>query len=115
MRMTRHHLLPPLLVALAAAAAGCASDEQLSVEEGAGVEIVDFAFEPAAVEVASGEPAEWLNRDPIHHTVTADDGSFDSGQLNQGERFMRTFEKPGEYPYHCEIHPSMRGTVRVLE
>lgn len=111
----KHHVSLAILLVFASAAAGCVSDEQLSVDEGAGVEIVEFSFVPGDVQVQVGEPVTWLNRDAIHHTVTADNGSFDSGQLDQGSRFMRTFDAAGEFPYHCEIHTYMRGTVRVAE
>ncbi len=54
------------------------------------------------------------------HTVTADDGSFDSGTLNGGQSFSYTFEQPGEYPYYCALHGApggvgMAGTVTVTE
>jgi len=51
--------------------------------------------------------------DPDAHTVTADDRSWDSGMLRDGQRYTRTFTTPGRYPYFCLPHPYMRGTVVV--
>ena len=79
---------------------------------GAG-EIVGFAFAPDVVEVVSGTEVRWTNDDPAAHTVSADDGSFDSGTLDPSDGFSHRFGEPGTYTYRCEIHPTMRGTVRV--
>ncbi len=47
------------------------------------------------------------------HTVTADDGAFDE-ELPDGETISVTMpSEAGEYPYHCEIHPSMTATITV--
>ena len=78
-----------------------------------GVEIVDFAFAPDVIEVSAGTTVTWTNMDSAPHTATAEDGSFDSGELGQGESFSFTFEEPGEYPYICTFHPNMTGTVIV--
>ena len=52
---------------------------------------------------------------PTAHTVSASDGSFDSGTLGSDARFETTFERAGTFAYFCQIHPTMRGTVRVEE
>src|SRR5215217_3958974 len=77
------------------------------------VSIVDFAFQPASIEVAAGSTVTWTNTGAATHTVTADNGAFDSGQLGPGATFSQTFTTPGTYTYHCEIHPRMTGTVVV--
>jgi plastocyanin len=82
-------------------------------QDGAAVSIVDFAFDPASVEVRSGDTVTWTNTGAAPHTVTADDGSFDSGQLAPGATFSQTFDARGDFTYHCEIHPQMTGTVSV--
>jgi len=56
----------------------------------------------------------WTNEGDEPHTVTADDGQFDSGTLNPGESFMVTFEGSGTLSYYCEIHPSMVGSITVI-
>lgn len=77
------------------------------------VSIVDVAFKPADIEVPVGTTVDWTNDDPFAHTVTANDGSFDSGTMEGGEVFSQTFEQPGTFEYFCVIHPSMTGTVTV--
>jgi plastocyanin len=75
--------------------------------------IVQFAFVPASVDLAVGSRMTWTNDDPTPHTVTADDGTFDSKQLDPGASFSVVLDKAGSYSYHCEIHPTMVGTVVV--
>jgi plastocyanin len=79
------------------------------------VSIVDFAFQPASIEVAVGSTVTWTNTGAATHTVTADDGAFDSGRLGSGATFSQTFATPGTFTYHCEIHPQMTGTIVVTE
>jgi plastocyanin len=80
-----------------------------------GVAIEGFAFSPATVEVAVGQEVTWENHDPAEHTVTQEDGGFDSGTMAQGAAFKTTFDAPGEYRYICALHPGMKGTVVVKE
>jgi plastocyanin len=80
---------------------------------GAGVTIVDFAFQPAYVVVGAGSTVSWYNAGGAPHTATSDFGAFDSGTLGSGGGFSTTFWTPGTYTYHCAIHPSMVGTVQV--
>lgn len=77
------------------------------------VEIVDFTFGPSTLEIAAGTTVTWTNLDSAPHTATADDGSFDSGRLENGGTFSQTFDTPGTYTYFCEIHPRMTGTIVV--
>ncbi len=77
------------------------------------VDIVDRTFVPADITVAVGETVEWLNRDGEGHTVTASDGSFDSGLMAGGMTFARRFDTPGSVQYACAIHPEMRGSVTI--
>lgn len=82
-------------------------------QDGATVSIVDFAFDPAQIDVAAGTTVTWTNNGSAPHTVTADDGSFDSGELAPGESFSFTFDTAGTFAYHCEIHPEMTAAVVV--
>jgi plastocyanin len=77
---------------------------------GAALTIVDFAFDPATLEVSAGATVEVVNQDSAAHTVTAEDGSFDL-RLEGGEQGTITVEEPGSYAYACAIHPSMVGEV----
>ena len=78
------------------------------------VEIVDFAYDPDPVTIEEGGKVIWMNRDSAPHTATADDGSFDTGDLDEGKLKSESFKEAGEYPYFCEIHPTMRGVVEVV-
>jgi plastocyanin len=84
--------------------------------EAAGTEhatIANFSFSPNPVKIPIGTTLEWTNTDGTVHTVTADDNSFSSGNLAGDAKFSHTFDQPGPVAYHCEIHPSMKGTVDV--
>jgi plastocyanin len=80
---------------------------------GSAVSIANFSFQPAAITVAVGTTVTWTNNDSSAHTVTANDGSFDSGRLAPGATFSQTFATAGTFAYHCAIHSSMKATVIV--
>ncbi len=77
------------------------------------VNIRNFAFGPQIVTVKPGVTVHWTNRDSEAHTVTSDDGAFNSPVLQPGASFSFTFTKRGSYSYHCSIHPFMTGKVVV--
>lgn len=77
------------------------------------VDIRDFEYSPARVEVAAGTTVEFTNRGQLVHTATADDGTWDSGAIEPGWVWRYTFGSPGTFPYHCTPHPFMQGTVVV--
>ena len=79
------------------------------------VDIAEFAYSPDPVRVQAGGKVIWQNVDAVAHTATADDGSFDTGTIDEGKLKSETFKQPGTYAYHCEIHPTMHGTVEVIE
>lgn len=77
------------------------------------IKIQNFAYHAPTVTVKVGTRVTWTNFDSSNHTVTADNNSFDLGNLNQGQSKSMVFTKPGTYPYHCTYHPFMHGTVIV--
>jgi plastocyanin len=77
------------------------------------VSITDLKYRPATVEVGVGDTVTWTNNDDREHTVTADDGSFDSGKLRTGKSYSRKFDKPGRYPYGSDPSPRTKGVVVV--
>lgn len=77
------------------------------------VEMRQIALAPREVRIRAGQAVAWVNHDPLVHTATADDGSWDSGPMVEGARWTRTFDRPGRYLYHCTPHPQMRGVVIV--
>ncbi len=76
---------------------------------------IEDNFEPADAAIASGDKITWINQDEEPHTVTAYDGSFDSGVLNPGDTYTVTFLGEGTVAYYCTIHPRMVGSVTVEE
>ena len=77
------------------------------------IKIQDFSFTPPTLNVAVGTQVSWVNSGPSNHTVTANDGSFDSGTIQRNGSFNFTFSKAGTFAYHCSIHPTMTGTITV--
>jgi plastocyanin len=77
------------------------------------VSIKNFAFNPPNTTVTPGTTVTWVNNDQTPHTATANNGAFDSGTLQPGQSYSFTFDKPGTYAYHCNIHPDMTATVTV--
>lgn len=88
------------------------SDPALAPEEHV-VEMRDLAFADAVVRAAPGDTIRWVNRDIVSHTVTADDGSFDSGEVPPGGEFVWVVEGDGPISYICLYHPTMTGRVEV--
>src|SRR5215203_4398562 len=75
--------------------------------------IEDNYFEPTDALVEPGTTLMWVNHGQEQHTVTADDGQFDSGVLNPGDYFLTTVEGSGKLTYHCTLHPEMTGSITV--
>lgn len=93
-------------------AAPAGTDAGALPEAGAGGELVikDFAF--AALSTTAGSEISLSNQDGFAHTVTADDGTF-SVQVDGGATATLTIDAAGTYTIHCNIHPSMTGTIEV--
>lgn len=79
------------------------------------VAIRGFGFKETETRVARGTRVAWVNCETsaTEHTVTGDDGSYDSTPLAVGRAFARTFPTVGTFAYHCEPHPFMKGTIVV--
>ncbi|WP_341280244.1 plastocyanin/azurin family copper-binding protein [Paenibacillus sp. FSL H8-0537] len=77
------------------------------------VEIVDFAFSIAELDIKVGDKVAFINRDKMKHTATANDKSFDTGLLGEGEKKIITFDKEGDFSYFCTPHPGMTGLIKV--
>ena len=110
---------PRTLAGVAAAAvAGVAASPALAAEPhhastGPRVAMEFAAFDPERIDAVAGDTVTWHNDSVARHTVTADDGSFDSGALFGGDSYARRFGAPAVVRYHCSVHPSMRGEVDV--
>jgi plastocyanin len=100
--------------AASAADASAASSPKARKSASASVTMGDFFFSPSSVTVAVGDTVTWRNTGEAPHNATADDGSFRTPDLNQGQSASHTFDSAGTFSYICTIHPNMKGTVRVL-
>jgi plastocyanin len=99
-------------------AAPAATEEPAADSAAAGqevpVDIRDFAFSPNPVEIAVGDTVIWTNQDQVPHTATAEDRDvLQSGTISPGSSFSQVFGTAGEFPYFCEFHPNMTGTIVV--
>ena len=77
------------------------------------VRMAGSRFEPFTLTIAVGETVHWFNDDALPHTVSATDGSWESGNLAPGQAFERRFDSAGSYPYLCRYHPGMTGAIEV--
>jgi plastocyanin len=78
---------------------------------GTEVEIKQFAFTPAEIEVAKGGTVTFVNLDLAPHTATGE--SFDTGMLRNGERKEIAFPDAGAFSYFCKFHRHMTGRIVV--
>lgn len=77
------------------------------------IDIQGYAFSPSSITINVGDTIVWTNYDSASHTVTSNDGTFDSGSITNGNTFSFTFTSAGTFDYYCAPHPSMTGSVTV--
>jgi plastocyanin len=102
-------------VSVAGAHKQATNEAEAQKQAGKTVLIQDFSFSPAKIAVKKGTKVTWINKDEAPHTVTANNGAFDSGVLEQGDKFTYKFKKAGKFAYFCRIHPEMTGSVSVVK
>lgn len=109
---------------VAASLGGCFSERVAGAAPGdatelcagtrAGVVLIrNFAFGPGELRVRAGTRVVFANCDGVQHSSTSDTDVWDSGLISPNTTFERTFDQPGRFPFHCEPHPSMTGTIVV--
>jgi plastocyanin len=86
------------------------SASPMAMVEGNTADINSWGF---AVSVSAGQSINWVNRGGQAHTVTAADGTFDTGLVAPGSSGQLQFDTPGVYAYACMPHPWMKGNVAV--
>jgi plastocyanin len=83
------------------------------------VDMVGFKFVPAEITIPAGSTVIWTNKEAPKHTVTEDNGAFDSGTMEKGATFSRKFDTAGTVGYYCKFHGSagqgMFGHIIVTE
>ena len=78
------------------------------------VSIMNFAFNPATLNLNKGDTVVWTNNDSVPHQIKSDTLSSLSGPvINNGQSYSYTFNNIGTFNYHCNIHPSMLGSIIV--
>ena len=77
------------------------------------IDIQGYAFSPSSITINVGDTIVWTNYDSASHTVTSNDGTFDSGSIANGNTFSFTFTSAGTFDYYCAPHPGMTGSVTV--
>jgi plastocyanin/mono/diheme cytochrome c family protein len=92
---------------------GGAPPPQPSPEHAHRVSISNFAYAPSTLKAKVGDTVEWKNEDAAVHTATADDRSFDSGDVQPDGTQRIVVKKKGQFPYTCRHHPAMKGTLVV--
>lgn len=100
-----------LIVVAVTAALSLTAASSVATERG--VTIVYRAYQPSTTIVTVGQTVTWQNSTLMPHTVTAIDGTFNSGVMAGGTSFSVTFTTPGTFLYKCLVHPTMKGTVIV--
>jgi plastocyanin len=105
-------------IALAAAAlafaalwSANASGETATASATKTVKIANFSFMPGKLTVTKGTKVMFANSDSAAHTATGK--GFDTRTILRGKAKSVTFSKKGTFAYHCEIHPTMKGTIVV--
>lgn len=104
-------VLLALLAVLTIIRENSAGADDTAAESGDTVQMVNIDFEPTTLTVASGSEVLFDNNDVAPHTVTADDGSSDSGVIDPGKAYKLVVDDG--FSYHCELHPSMTATIEV--
>lgn len=76
--------------------------------------IKNISYLEPRIKITAGTVVEWTNTDPLPHSVTAVDKSFNSGLIQPGKSYRHTFTKPGRFDFFCTPHPFMKGTITVV-
>jgi plastocyanin len=79
----------------------------------ASVSIKNMVFNPVSLSVTAGATVTWTNSDTTIHTVTADDASFNSGNIAIGATYSKVFNSAGTFSYHDALHPETTGKIVV--
>ena len=75
----------------------------------------NYYFSPKRVAVRPGDTIRWVNNSDLPHTTTSSEGGWDSGVVEPGAYFERTFDGTGSFAYLCELHTGegQSGTVDI--
>lgn len=80
------------------------------------ITLTDHRYDPDEIHIDHGETLNVINATNEAHTLTADDGSFDTGEVGPGEEVALEVTSDvavGANSFHCSYHSDMRGTLVV--
>jgi len=115
-RVTKLGSVALSVLAFAAVLGACSSNSSNAASNrnaGHTITIHNFMFSPATLAVKAGTTVTVHNADSTDHTVTALDGSFNTGPIGAGKSATFMVAKSGTFPFHCNIHNYMTGTIQV--
>ncbi len=115
-RVTKLCSLAVAILAFAATLGACSSKSSNATagsKAASTITIHNFMFNPSTLTVKAGTTVTVHNTDSTDHTVTALDGSFNTGPIPGGKSATFTVSKAGTVPFHCNIHNYMTGTIQV--
>jgi plastocyanin len=92
-------------------AASAKATPPVSKAETYNISVVNFTFNPAALNIKKGDTVIWTNQDSVSHQIAG--GTFNGPVMSNGQSYTFTFNSTGTFNYHCAIHPSMTGTITV--
>lgn len=95
--------------------ASCDNSNQTSNMSKAEITIEKSTFTPNNLNISLGTVVTWENKDELSHQLLTDGNlpELESGVIEKNGDFVFTFDKTGTFPYHCNLHPSEKGTVTV--
>ena len=105
-----------LLLVAASCGPRAVRTDRVRIFDQAGRPEKDWGYDPPLIEVASGTTVTFTNTGAVFHTVTSDDPTraFDAG-ADPGKAATVRFDRAGTWPYHCGVHPDMKGVVHVCD
>ncbi|HEX5910875.1 MAG TPA: cupredoxin domain-containing protein [Thermoleophilaceae bacterium] len=96
--------------------AGCGGGDMAGDGGAQKVAIEDFKYGPDTIDVKAGDTVDFTNEDGAKHTATSKpQGTFDSGDIAQGQTRPVTFRKAGSFRLYCVYHPTMAARVTVTK
>jgi plastocyanin len=114
-RCTQHSGAAGQIVVTGEAIAARPLEVETTITEGNPDDPKSWGFTPVDLVVQTGTTITWRNNGRNMHTVSADDKTFESGELAPGATWSMRFDSPGTFAYHCTPHPWMKASVRVVE
>jgi plastocyanin len=93
----------------------------------ADVIIADHSFNPENITIRVDTIITWVNNDSSEHQIISDMGyagksggfsrqlsDLKSSRMYKGSTYSYRFQRVGNYTYHCNLYPDLRGSVQVL-